>query len=79
MTGGLVEHEEEQAALGVLAIAGCVLAAGFTEAQIRRSAVGHKGRDAKLQNNAARQLLLPALGLSDLPAYEPHESGILRL
>jgi phosphate transport system substrate-binding protein len=66
--------------LAALAIAGCVLAAGFTEAQIRDPLEVQKGRDAKLQKRGSVSYYSERWDLSDLPAYEPHEavSGVIR-
>src|ERR1700736_5295738 len=66
--------------LAALAIAGCVLAAGFTEAQIRDPLEVQKGRDAKLQKRGSVSYYSERWDLSALPAYEPHEavSGVIR-
>jgi phosphate transport system substrate-binding protein len=66
--------------LTALAIAGCVLAAGFTGAQIRDPLEVQKGRDAKLQKRGSVSYYSERWDLSDLPTYEPHEavSGVIR-
>src|SRR5882762_3694836 len=66
--------------LAALAIAGCVLAAAFTEAQIRDPLEVQKGRDAKLQKRGSVSYYSERWDLSDLPAYEPHETvaGVIR-
>ena len=66
--------------LTALAIAGCVLAAGFTVAQIRDPLEVQRGRDAKLQKRGSVSYYSERWDLSDLPTYEPHEavSGVIR-
>src|SRR3977135_4472413 len=63
-----------------LAIAGCLLAASLTEAQIRDPLEVQKGRDVKLQKRGAVSYYSGPWDLSALPAYEPQEavSGVIR-
>ena len=64
----------------IVAIAGCLLAVSLAEAQIRDPLEVQKGRDVKLQKRGAVSYYSERWDLSDLPAYQPHEtvSGVIR-